>query len=159
MRINPITQKEFTLLELADVATRYYDNYRSKQIISGFERCIATDGINTMFVFPNYKPRSANEAVFYCSVRRGCDARNEVHGTGCMLIRTYEDGPKDPIFDGIDTDHEMLIRAAHKAFNPRFFARGNEVCYMGRWYVLKEYKKYVPYNERQQENTNFNTED
>lgn len=140
MKINPITNQPFTLLELSQVATNYYDSYRSKQIISGFEKCVCTDGQYTMFVLPNYIPQSPDEVVFFCSVRRGNDARLEVHGTGTMLYRTYNYGPKDPIFNGIETDDATLIRAAHRALNPRFFAQGHRVCYHGRWYIQEDYR-------------------
>ena len=149
MKTNPRTNQPFTLFELAEIATRYYDDYRSKQIISGFERCIATDGLHSMFVRPNYIPQQADEVVFYCSVRRGCDARNEVHGTGTMLYRTSTTGPLDPVLNSISTDPEELVKAAHRALNPKFFYRNNRVCYMSRWYVPEDGKIKENFKSRQ----------
>lgn len=91
MLINEATGKPFTLLELSSVAREYYDSYRSGQIQSGFDKYIATDGYNVMFVSAAYEPENDDIAVFHCDVRRGGNATTGEHvsGTGVSLHKPY----------------------------------------------------------------------
>jgi len=65
-------------LQKAKIATDYYENYRSKTLVSGFEKVVVTDGYNTMFVNSDYEPKG-EEVVFKLDTRRG--------QTGCQLYK------------------------------------------------------------------------
>lgn len=85
---------KYTDLQCAAVAERYYNEYRSKQIQSGFELFIATDGENCMFVSPSYQPddEDIDLRIFRCEVRKGADGRCNTAGSGLTLVwpRTEE---------------------------------------------------------------------
>lgn len=125
MKINPITNKEYTILELSTIAREYYDDYRSKQIQSGFAMQICTDGENTMFVDCEYNPQTPDEVVFMCDVRQGADARSGyTRGTGVHLFKTYFDNTEDPGERKIDFYRTV----------PKFHVKNNLVFYKGKVY-------------------------
>lgn len=70
MKINPQTNTPFTSLELSSIAREYYIGFKSRQVDFGFDMLVATDGINTMSVLPDYVPESDDIHVFFCTVRR-----------------------------------------------------------------------------------------
>lgn len=125
MKINPITNKEYTILELSTIAREYYDDYRSKQIQSGFAMQICTDGVNTMFVDSDYNPQTPEEVVFMCDVRQGADARSGyTRGTGVHLFKTYYDCQGDAGHRKIDFYRTV----------PKFHVKNNLVFFMGKVY-------------------------
>lgn len=125
MKINPITNKEYTILELSTIAREYYDDYRSRQIQSGFAMQICTDGENTMFVDSEYNPQTPDEVVFMCDVRQGADARSGyTRGTGVHLFKTYYDCEGDAGHRKIDFYRTV----------PKFHIKNNLVFYQGKVY-------------------------
>lgn len=68
-----------TILEKSQVAQMYYNEYRSKNLVNGFEKLVATDGSLCMFVNSDYEPESDEIVVFKL------DVRNAV--TGCQLYK------------------------------------------------------------------------
>ena len=68
-----------TNLELSELAKGYYNDYKSSNIVSGFEKFVATDGVNVMFVNSDYEPENDNIAVFKLDTRHGV--------TGCQLYK------------------------------------------------------------------------
>lgn len=125
MKINPETNKEFTILELSRIAREYYDNYRSRQIQSGFAMNVCTNGIDTMFVDSEYDPQTPEEVIFMCDVRQGADARDGyTRGTGVHLFKTYFDSPEDP--GHRKKDYFRTV--------PKFHVKSNLVFYNGKVY-------------------------
>ena len=68
-----------TILEKSEKAQQYYDSYKSKTLVSGFEKLVCTDGEKCMFVNSDYEP--VGEEVVY-----KCDTRNFI--TGVQLYKT-----------------------------------------------------------------------
>lgn len=125
MKINPETNKDFTMLELSCIARKYYDDYRSRQIQSGFAMYICTNGIDTMFVDSMYDPQTPDEVVFMCDVRQGANARDGyTRGTGVHLFKTNFDNPEDPGHRKI----EFFCTV------PKFHVKNNLVFYNGKVY-------------------------
>lgn len=116
MKINPSTNKPFTILELSTVARNYYDDYRSMQIQSGFDKYIATDGENIMFVTAAYEPENDDIVVFHCEVRRGANAYHQASGTGVSLHKPYPDEEQKQLW------HEF----ARFRDNPAFYLKNNK---------------------------------
>lgn len=116
MKINPATGKPFTILELSTVARTYYDEYRSMQIQSGFDKYIATDGEHMMFVSAAYEPENDDIVVFHCEVRRGANGMQKVCGTGVSLHRPYPTDEQDKLW------HEF----ARFRDNPAFYLKNNK---------------------------------
>ena len=61
------------------MAQNYYDLYKSKTLISGFEKFVATDGITEMFVNSDYEPENAEIMIFKLDTRH--------MQTGCQLYK------------------------------------------------------------------------
>lgn len=57
-----------TILEKSVVAQKYYDDYKSKTLVSGFDKFVCTDGNICMFVNSDYEP-VGEELVFKCDTR------------------------------------------------------------------------------------------
>ena len=68
-----------TTLEKSQKAQDYYDLYKSKNLFSGFEKLVATDGITEMFVNSDYEPENAEIMVFKLDTRH--------MQTGCQLYK------------------------------------------------------------------------
>lgn len=68
-----------TILEKSEVAKNYYDSYKAKTLMSGFEKLVATDGKMTMFVNSDYEPENESICVFKLDTRQGI--------TGCQLYK------------------------------------------------------------------------
>lgn len=56
------------ILKLSAVAQDYYENLRSRSMLHGWDKYVATDGEHCMFVHSDYEPRR-NEAVFFITTR------------------------------------------------------------------------------------------
>ena len=91
---------KYTDLQCAAVAEHYYNEYRSKQIQSGFELFIATDGENCMFVSPSYQPddEDIDLRIFRCEVRKGADGRSTTAGSGLTLVWPRTDEAEDQLW-------------------------------------------------------------
>ena len=57
-----------TILEKSEKAQQYYDSYKSKTLVSGFEKFVCTDGQKCMFVNSDYEP-VGEEVVYKCDTR------------------------------------------------------------------------------------------
>ena len=68
-----------TTLEKSQKAQDYYDLYKSKNLFSGFEKLVATDGITEMFVNSDYEPENSEIVVFKLDTRH--------MQTGCQLYK------------------------------------------------------------------------
>ena len=68
-----------TMLEKSQRAQSYYDLYKSKNLFSGFEKLVATDGITEMFVNSDYEPENSEIVVFKLDTRH--------MQTGCQLYK------------------------------------------------------------------------
>ena len=53
-----------TMLEKSQVAKEYYAKCISRNAVSGFERYVATDGENSMFVNSDYEPETQDICVY-----------------------------------------------------------------------------------------------
>jgi hypothetical protein len=56
------------ILQLSAIAQDYYENLRSRSMLHGWDKYVATDGEHCMFVHSDYEPRR-NEAVFFLTTR------------------------------------------------------------------------------------------
>lgn len=68
-----------TILNKSQRAQYYYESYRSKNLYSGFEKFVATDGATEMFVNSDYEPENSEIVVFKLDTRNG--------QTGCQLYK------------------------------------------------------------------------
>lgn len=66
-----------TTLEKSKKAIEFYELYRSRTLVSGFEKFVATDGNNCMFVSSEYEPENQDIKVFKLDTRNG--------NIGCQL--------------------------------------------------------------------------
>lgn len=57
-----------TELKLSKVAQEYYEGLRAKSIVQGWEKYVATDGEQCLFVKSEYDPKPG-EAVFFIATR------------------------------------------------------------------------------------------
>ena len=78
-KVRRATANRMTILEKSQIAKNYYDLYKSTNLISGFEKLVATDGIVTMFVNSDYEPENAEIVVFKVDTRH--------MQTGCQLYK------------------------------------------------------------------------
>ena len=78
-KVTNLKKNEMTILEKSQRAQNYYDLYRSKNLVSGFEKFVATDGITEMFVNSDYEPENAEIMVFKLDTRH--------MQTGCQLYK------------------------------------------------------------------------
>ena len=67
------------ILQLSQAAQDYYDSLKAKNLAQGWEKYVATDGKNTMFVKSDYEP-GVGESVFYIKRVYG--------GLSCQLYKT-----------------------------------------------------------------------
>lgn len=72
-------QKIMTILEKSKKATEFYDSYKAKTLWTGFEKFVATDGNDCMFVNSDYDPENDEICVFKLDTRNG--------KTGCQLYK------------------------------------------------------------------------
>lgn len=70
-------------LELAQVAQGYYESLRKKNLPAGWEKYVATDGKQCMFVRSEYVPPiGSGQAVFYLTTRN--------FHTSCQLYKVAQ---------------------------------------------------------------------
>lgn len=63
-----LKSNNMTLLELSKIAQAYYEGLKAPSLVQGWEKYVATDGTQCMFVHSDYEPLQG-EAVFYFCVR------------------------------------------------------------------------------------------
>ena len=62
-----------TILEKSNVAIDYYKQFVGNSVVCGFEKLIATDGTNCIFVDDDYNPENTDIVVFRLSMlNRSC---------------------------------------------------------------------------------------
>lgn len=125
MKKNPINNLPFTTLELSGIAREYYIGFKSRQIDFGFDMLVATDGINTMNVLPDYIPESEDIRVFYCTVRRQVETDGYVKHIGVWdMTDILPCCPQLPTPEELHNGWNVI----HKRATPYFF-RKNGVAY------------------------------
>lgn len=109
-----------TILELSKIAQEYYNSLRKKALPSGWEKFVATDGKNCMFVKNDYEPEPG-QAVFYLMTRN--------FQTLCQLHKQNqaeedEQGPQyevvaldDLMWKVTDTYHHISVTFREGLFN------------------------------------------
>ena len=60
-----------TNLEKSEIARAYYDSCKGINLVNGFEKFVATDGVNAMFVNSDYEPETEDISVYRIDTRRG----------------------------------------------------------------------------------------
>lgn len=58
-----------TILQLATVAQAYYEGLRAPSLVQGWDKYVATDGKQCLFVKSDYEPKDG-EAVFFVTTRQ-----------------------------------------------------------------------------------------
>ncbi len=91
---------KYTDLQCASLVDKYFTNFRSGQIQSGFELFCATDGENCMFVNPSYQPDPDDEniRIFRCEVRKGSNGRSDSANNGITLVWPRTDETEDQLW-------------------------------------------------------------
>jgi hypothetical protein len=59
-----------TIFEAKALAVAHYENLRSRNLVSGWEKYVLTNGNECLFVDSNYLPQKG-EYLFYCTTRNG----------------------------------------------------------------------------------------
>lgn len=68
-----------TIIQLAKVAQAYYEGLKAPSLAQGWEKYVATDGEQCLFVKSDYEPKEG-EAVFFLTVRNRrtmCELKKE----------------------------------------------------------------------------------
>jgi len=97
-------------IALAKVAQAYYDGLKAPSLAQGWDKYVATDGENSIFVKSDYEPKKG-EAVFFLTVRN--------RKTCCTLYKEYrrfqlqEVGDKRWRVDDCEKGFAVIFREGH----------------------------------------------
>lgn len=109
-----------TILELSNVAQGYYNSLRKKNLPSGWEKFVATDGKSCMFVKNDYEPEPG-QAVFYlmtrnfqtlCQLHKQNQAEVEEQGSQYEVVAL-----DDLMWKVTDTYHHISVTFWEGLFN------------------------------------------
>lgn len=91
-----------SIIEMSNMAVRYYDSLKKKGLPQGWEKYVATNGQSCIFVKSDYEPKE-NEAVFYLQTRN--------FQTLCQLYKRGDDLPDADAAEGDEPGPRFTIEA------------------------------------------------